>query len=122
MTVGDRIKNERELIGLTQEALGNLCNVRKQTIYKYETNIITNIPTDKLEVIANALDVTPGYLMGWEEKKPSVPEDEGLDTLDIEALNLFRQLWPDNRKHLLEIARSLLKAQEAVGGHSGKDS
>ena len=73
MTVGDRIRQERERIGMTQEALGKLCDVKKQTIYKYEANIITNIPTDKLEIIASTLRVSPGYLMGWEDAAALVP-------------------------------------------------
>lgn len=82
MTVGDRIRQERERIGMTQEALGKLCDVKKQTIYKYEANIITNIPTDKLEIIASALHVSPGYLMGWEDVAASVPAGfEPLPTL-----------------------------------------
>lgn len=65
MTIGDRIKNARLNIGITQETLGKSCGVAKSTINKYETNIITNIPSDKIERIADALDTTPAYLMGW---------------------------------------------------------
>ena len=72
--------------------------------------------------ISSVYGVSVEWLKGeTDEKKPSVQEDEGLDPLDMEALNLFRQLWPDNRKHLLEIAQSLLKAQEVTGGQSQKD-
>lgn len=81
MTVGDRIRNERERIGMTQEALGKLCRVKKQTIYKYEANLITNIPTDKLQIIASALSVSPGYLMGWEDGRISIPP--GFDPLPL---------------------------------------
>ena len=77
---------------------------------------------NKLHEISVKYGVSVEWLKGeTDEKKPSTPEDEGLDTLDMEALNLFRQLWPDNRKHLLEIAQSLLKAQEVTGGQSQKD-
>lgn len=37
-----------------------------QTIFKYENEIVTNIPLDKIEKIATALQTTPAYLMGWE--------------------------------------------------------
>ena len=53
---------------LTQEELANMISTTKQTIYKYETGIITNIPSDKIELLAKALKTTPSYLMGWDEK------------------------------------------------------
>jgi hypothetical protein len=36
-------------------------------MYKYENGVITNIPSDKIEDIANALHCSPVYLMGWSE-------------------------------------------------------
>lgn len=66
MDKGSRIKASREAKNLTQEELGALCGTTKQTIFKYENNIVTNIPTDRLEKIAEVLEVTPAYLMGWE--------------------------------------------------------
>ena len=41
--------------------------VSKQTLYKYENDIITNIPSDKIELLASVLDTTPAYIMEWEE-------------------------------------------------------
>lgn len=66
MTVGERIKLARETKNLSQTDLANACKISKQTLYKYENNIITNIPSDKIEVIANCLSISPAYLMGWE--------------------------------------------------------
>lgn len=67
VTVGDRIKQVRESKGMTQGELGKSCGVTKQTIFKYENNIITNIPLDRLEMIADALVVSSAYLMGWSD-------------------------------------------------------
>lgn len=68
MGVGDRIKNLREEHGFTQTDFANSIGVSKQTLYKYENNIITNIPSDKIEAIAKRFCISPGYLMGWEDK------------------------------------------------------
>lgn len=70
MTKGDRIKKERERLKLTQEELGARCGTTKQTIFKYETGLVTNIPSDRLEAISNVLGVSPAYLMGWEDSNP----------------------------------------------------
>ena len=67
MTIGERIKYTRESKGISQVDLANAVNVSKQSLYKYENNIITNIPSDKIEAISTFLGVSPAYLMGWEE-------------------------------------------------------
>ena len=66
MTRGDRIKLLREQKGMQQTDLAVRIGVSKQTLFKYEHNIITNIPSDKIELIADVFHVTPGYIMGWE--------------------------------------------------------
>ena len=65
MTTGDRIRNKREELGISQAELARMTECSKQTIYKYEHNIVTNIPFDKVERIAKAINMPPSYLMGW---------------------------------------------------------
>ena len=67
MTKGARIKELREAKGLTQEELAKLLNTTKQTISKYEKEIVTNIPSDRIENMAKILDTTPEYILGWEK-------------------------------------------------------
>ena len=52
---------------MPQVELAEKVSISKQTLYKYENDIITNIPSDKIEAIASVLNVTPAYLMGWDE-------------------------------------------------------
>lgn len=80
MTVGDRIRKVRQEQDVTQQELADYIGVSKQAVYKYENNIVTNIPTDKVDAIAKRLRVSPAYLMGWEEqpapaasRKPTIP-------------------------------------------------
>ena len=70
MTKGERIKLLREKANMTQEELAKLLNTTKQTIYKYEQSVVTNIPSDRVERIAEVLNTTPAYIMGWEANKP----------------------------------------------------
>lgn len=65
MTVGERIKEIRMKLGMSQVAFADKISVSKQTLYKYENNIITNIPSDKIEAAAKLGNVSPAYLMGW---------------------------------------------------------
>lgn len=75
MSVGNRINELRLKKGMTQSELGACCGTTKQTIYKYETGVVTNIPLEKIEQMAGALGVSPSYLMGWaKEERPALPE------------------------------------------------
>lgn len=67
MTIGQRIKQRRETLNIGQSDLARKVNISKQTLYKYENDIVTNIPSDKIQHLADALETTPSYLMGWEE-------------------------------------------------------
>lgn len=67
MTIGERIRKKREDAGISQTDLADAIDVSKQTLYKYENNIITNIPSDKIEKISKILDISPVYIMGWDE-------------------------------------------------------
>lgn len=67
MKLGEMIRELRENSGMTQEHLASKLNTTKQTIYKYEQGIVTNIPSDKLEAIALIFDVSPASLMGWDD-------------------------------------------------------
>jgi len=86
MTVGDRIKEKRIELGMTQEDLGKACGVLKQAIYKYETGLVTNIPLENIEKLAHALNMSPAELMGW------------TSTADVKT---FDALTPEERAHIM---------------------
>ncbi len=65
MTPAERIKTRRRELGMTQGTLADIVNTTKQTIYKYENEIITNIPSERVSALAQALKTTPEELMGW---------------------------------------------------------
>ncbi len=92
MTIGERIKSIREAKNIGQTELANATGISKQSIYKYENNIITNIPSDKIEAISSYLCVSPAALMGWDEGFGSIsPETIRLDADELEFLREIRE-------------------------------
>lgn len=73
MSKGKKIKLLREALNMTQTELAQKTKSSKQTIYKYENDIITNIPSDKIMALAKALNTTPMYLMGWSDEINPAP-------------------------------------------------
>lgn len=86
MNIGERIKKIRKQKKLTLVELGEKIGLKKSTISRYEKNDI-NIPSDKLEKIAHALNVSPQYLLGFEEVQndidTSMLSDSQLKELDL---------------------------------------
>lgn len=67
MTISNKIKRLRKEAKISQVDLAEKLGTTKQTIYKYENGLITNIPSDKIEIMARLFGTTPAYLMGWDE-------------------------------------------------------
>ena len=106
MIIGKRIKSLREQLHMTQEELATYADTTKQTIYKYETGIVTNIPSDRIEAIASALNVSPAYLMGWDnliqDEKTAPPETLGEAADEMNAIIEKLSLLSDEELDLLE--------------------
>ena len=88
MTVGERIQLSRKRMGMSQVDFAAKINVSKQTLYKYENNLITNIPSYKIEAVANLCHVTPAYLMGWNNEANSTSNEQHFDQDDCRLRRL----------------------------------
>lgn len=65
MELNEKIKNLREESRLTMSELAEKVGVSASTIMRYETGAISNLKRDKIKALADALNTTPAYLMGW---------------------------------------------------------
>ena len=64
-----QLKARRKALHMTLEELAARIGTSKQTIHRYENGQISNIPPEKVEALASALQTTPAALMGWEEEE-----------------------------------------------------
>lgn len=115
MTKGERIKKIRLDKGMSQTELAERIGQSKQTVYKYENNIITNIPSDVIEKIAIALDTSISCLFGWNDN-PNTKSSEppARDPLDDKILQLFSQLTPEERREVLGLIFEKLHSRGAI--------
>ncbi len=67
MDIGKRIKQKRLELGLTIDELAKKLNKNRATVYRYENNDINMFPLSVLSDLAKVLNVSPAYLMGWED-------------------------------------------------------
>ena len=65
INTGERIKARRKELGLSADELAAKLGKNRATVYRYESNDIENLPAKVLGLLSEALETTPGYLMGW---------------------------------------------------------
>lgn len=92
-TIGDRIKARRLELDMSQDELARLVGYKsRSSINKIESDGRL-LPQRKIMEIANALNTTPAYIMGWEESNeteaptvPLTPRDERQIAADLEKM------------------------------------
>ena len=70
MSIGLRIKERRKALGYSAEDLAERLGKSPATIYRYESGDIEKLPGDLLAPLAELLNTSPAYLMGWDEAAP----------------------------------------------------
>ena len=114
MELGDKIRMLRKQQHMTLEEVGNIVGVGKSTVRKWESGAIANMRRDKIALLARALHVTPGYLMGWEnEDEPpalsSIPPVSSLTPDETNLLDNYRMLNTEGKS----IARTTVQSLAA---------
>ena len=115
---GTRIKELRTLSGLSQEELGRRVGVQRAAINKYEKGSVTNIPLSTIEKMAMVFDVSPTYIVGWDDSNmnPLALEVKILQGVSkfygkeaVEILECYMELSKEGKKRLLMYACDMTK-------------
>ena len=107
MSIGQKIRKIRESKNMSLEEVAKLCGTTRQTIYKYENEIVTNIPYDKIVLLTKALQTTPAMLFDWEEDKKLSPHEDLTEGEKL-VLELFRQIPGDQQPLVLAMIKAAL--------------
>lgn len=111
--VGQRVRQRRWMVGMTQQQLGNKVGIKFQQIQKYETGT-NRISASRLWDIAAALDVPVSFFFeGLGQEQLGLAIERGDIMTDKEALDLVRAYYaiPETqRRRLFDLARVLSAA------------
>ncbi|MGF0095172.1 LexA family protein [Peptoniphilus sp. SGI.035] len=66
--IRNRISQKKAELNLSYQDMAEKTGLSKSTLQRYITGDIRNLGLDKLEILAKALEVSPSYLMGWEDE------------------------------------------------------
>jgi len=103
--IGDRIKARRIQLEMTQDDLARKTGVKASTVLRWETGETKTIKTDRMEVLADALQVSVSYLMGL---TGDMNGKGNKHDLEVEAL-LEKIHKDENIRILLDSAADLTK-------------
>lgn len=70
MPIGEKIRQRREELGMSQSELARKVGYKsRSSINKLEKDDKNGVSREQIYKIAQALKVTPSYLMGWEDEE-----------------------------------------------------
>ena len=92
MEMNRRIKERRLALNLTQEELAQRLGLQKSAIAKYESGRVENIKRSVLAKMAEILECSPTYLMGWDDEQPSTPSYSNIFPLQRTRIPFLGQI------------------------------
>lgn len=102
-----RIRERRIEIGMTQLELAIQSGYSgRSSINKIEKDA-RNVPLDRLTKIAEALRVSPDYLMGWDEESETFGEDINHQAKGSIIEKAYDLLNPEHQKAVLDLILAL---------------
>ena len=113
MNFSEILVQRRKTLGMSQESLAEKIQVSRQSVSKWETGRVDDIPGSKIRAMAALFGVTPSYLI----------DDETQQTMDFDDFtyamqNETRDLTDMDKQILLSMARQLNDARKQKNGET----
>lgn len=122
--LGERVLLERRQSGLSQQELADAAGVSRSYIKDIEIGRVTNVGVAAIDAIADALQVSPAYLLGYTESPLDEPDDVVLKEaagdyivrempnpverrLSAEMLDMFAALDIDSQRSFINLLHNL---------------
>ncbi len=104
MDLKDKIKQRRLELGLTLDEVARIVNVSGATISRWESGDIENMRRDKIALLAKALQVSPSFIMEWDEDDLS--KEINISNPDIRMIaRAGKKMTPEQAKSLRRYAQ-----------------
>lgn len=116
--ISERISKLMQEKDLSYAALASMTGIPKSALQRYVVGETPKIPLDRIEAIADALNTTPGYILGWTDTETTnnPPTQDGVRAM-LEAffvqygiLNEGEQLTGDMLAAIAPVIRATIQA------------
>lgn len=119
MTIGERIRIRREELKMSQEELAKKIGYKsRSSINKIELDQY-NLKQSKIKAIADALQTTPSYIMGWKEDDEAKQQKAVCDLMEkcygkeaYRMVQTFLKLDQEDRLIIYGEMLGMLKAEK----------
>jgi transcriptional regulator with XRE-family HTH domain len=109
-TFSENLIRIRKQKGISQKELAEMTGISARMIYHYEKHV-TNPPLEKIEIIAEALNVNISDLLGT-DKKNKATDLSDFDVRTIKKIKKIQILNPHDRLAIYKMIDLLLKKDE----------
>lgn len=116
-TLNQRIKKKRLALDLTLAEVAELLGVKEATVQRYESGEIKNIKHETIGRLAEILQCSPMYLLGWEDTRSSLEDGHSAMIRKYEQLDAKGQ-HTVNTVLEMEYRRCLILSFEPVAAHN----
>lgn len=111
-TIYERIKQLREMQGISQAELARKCGYsNRSTIAKIEKGE-RNLTANKIQTIANALGVSPLLLIDDKQLNIKAYTNEKITKADSELLELLKKIPKKKKEEIIEYLKFLVNKDE----------
>ena len=124
MTIGERIRQRRLELELTQDELAKRMGYTTRTAISNVEKGKEDLTTTRVRKFAEALNVSPSYLMGWEEERHDTTLFIPFNTTDDERILLeqYRCLPDEDREQVSNTIKRLFHYWQIFNEATGKEN
>lgn len=115
--IGQRIKQRRTELGMTQEELAHKMGYASKTTINKIENGINDVTQSKIIAFSKALETSVSYLMGWDD---NLNKDAAILTVDLlsdqDAMNAMKkilELSKEDKKTIYDMVDFLYQKEES---------
>lgn len=118
---GERIRQARLNAGLTQRELAEKVGVKFPAIHKYENGLVINLKKSTIENLAKELNVSPAWLLGFEEEvMDTKASNTALTSLltddEVELILAYRELNEIGQEKVMDYIADLRDSPKNLKG------
>lgn len=103
-----RLQQRRKELGLSYQELSERTGLSKSTLQRYETGDIMNIPLSKIDILAKALQISPKYIMGWQDNLNPLTISFSLTIKEKEIIKEYRSLNEEGKEKIIDYIDDLV--------------
>ncbi len=105
MEIGNKIKNRRKELSLTMNEVAQRVGVSEATVSRWESGDIVNMRRDKIVLLAKALEVSPAFIMDWENESssPAPTPDKEDSKIDVMIATESKDLSDKDKHEILHL-------------------